>query len=234
MKKIKNKRIWLFSGVVITIVLLNRYFDWSSYLMDVGNIQFLRELVHRNLAVAVGIYMVFTIVGSVILALPGVTFAIMAGVLFGPILGTICCSIAATLGAIFSFLLGRFFLKDSIKPLVMKNQYLKKWLFEGHEANELFVLMITRLVPVFPYNLQNFAYGITDISVVTYSIYSFVFMLPGTAMYTIGTVGVTTKENKILYIGIAIALAVIVIGIGTFLKKRYIQKGRWLCGERKE
>ena len=69
----------------------------------------------------------------------------------------------------------------------MKNKYLKKWLFDESGKNELFVLMITRLVPLFPYNLQNFAYGVTDIPFGTYSIYSFVFMLPGTAMYTVGT-----------------------------------------------
>ena len=119
---------------------------------------------------------------------------------------------------------GRFFLKDGIKPLVMKNKYLKKWLFDESGKNELFVLLITRVVPVFPYNLQNFAYGITDISFRTYTIGSFIFMLPGTAMYTIGTAGITDTENRGLYIGIAIVLAVIVILTGVLLKKKYIQE----------
>ena len=85
-------------------------------------------------------------------------------------------------------------------------------------------MLITRVVPVFPYNLQNFAYGITDISFRTYSIGSFIFMLPGTAMYTIGTAGITDTENRGLYIGIAIVLAVIVILTGVLLKKKYIQE----------
>lgn len=225
MRKIKNKRIWIFGCIAIFILLLNRHFGWSSYFMNRDNIVFLEELIHYNLGIAMGIYILFTIIGSVILALPGVTFAIMAGVLFGPILGTICCSIATTFGAILAFFIGRFFLKDSIKPLVMKNPYLRKWLFEKHGSNEFFLLMMTRLVPVFPYNLQNFAYGITDIRFSTYAIASFIFMLPGTAMYTIGTVGLTSKENQILYIGVAVLLAVIVLGVGAFLKKRYVQKG---------
>ena len=46
--------------------------------------------------------------------------------------------------------------------------------------------MITRLVPLFPYNLQNFAYGVTDMPLKTYAVGTFLFMLPGTAMYTFG------------------------------------------------
>lgn len=167
------------------------------------------------------------------LALPGVTFAIAAGLLFGPLLGTVCCSLATTVGAMLAFIVGRFFLKDSIKPVVMKNKYLKKCLFDESGKNEIFILMITRLVPVFPYNLQNFAYGITDIKFSTYSVGSLVFMLPGTAMYTIGTAGVADKENRVLYIGIALFLAVVVLGIGTVLKKRYVKEEQEEVNEQK-
>ena len=107
--------------------------------------------------------------------------------------------------------------------MVAKNRILKKWLFDDTGCNELFVLMITRLVPVFPFNLQNFAYGITDIRFSTYAIGSLIFMLPGTAMYTVGTAGLADKENRLFYIGIAVVLAVVVTIIGMILKKRYLK-----------
>lgn len=154
----------------------------------------------------------------------GGDIAIVAGLVFGPVLGTICCSVATTLGAMVAFVAGRFFLQDIIKPMAMKNKYLKKWLFDESGNNEVFILMITRLVPLFPYNLQNFAYGVTDIKFSTYSICSLIFMLPGTAMYTVGMAGLADKENRIFYIGIAIVLAGIVIGLGAFLKKHYVQE----------
>ena len=47
-------------------------------------------------------------------------------------------------------------------------------------------------------------------------------MIPGTAMYTIGAAGITSGENRILYIGIAIVLGLTVMGIGGILKKRYL------------
>ena len=83
--------------------------------------------------------------------------------------------------------------------------------------------MVTRLVPVFPFNLQNFADGITDIRFSTYAIGSLIFMLPGTAMYTVGIAGLADKENRLLYIGIAVVLAVVVTIIGMILKKRYLK-----------
>ena len=82
--------------------------------------------------------------------------------------------------------------------------------------------MVTRLVPVFPYNLQNFAYGVTDIGFGTYTVGSFLFMIPGTAMYTVGTAGLADAGNRVLYIGIAAAIAVAVIVTGMLLKKKYI------------
>jgi uncharacterized membrane protein YdjX (TVP38/TMEM64 family) len=75
---------------------------------------------------------------------------------------------------------------------------------------------------VFPYNLQNFAYGVTDISFATYTLGSLIFMLPGTAMYTIGFAGLADREHRWLYIGIALGLAVVVFGMSAWLRKKYI------------
>ena len=220
----KNKKLWIFIGLVAVILVLNHIFGWSSYLGDTDNLAFLKNMIQDNLPGAIAIYMAVTIIGSVVLALPGVTFAILAGLIFGPVLGTVLCTVSATAGAVLAFLAGRFFLRDSIRPTAMKNKYLKKWLFDESGKNQLFVLMITRLVPLFPYNLQNFAYGVTDISFVTYTVGSFVFMIPGTAMYTIGTAGLADAENRMLYIGVALAIAVVVVFAGIILKKKYIQE----------
>ena len=156
-RKVQKGKVWIFTGLVLLVLILNRIFGWSDYLGDPENLGFLENLVQENLAAAILIYLAVTVVGGVVLALPGVTFAILAGLLFGPVLGTILCSVAATIGAALAFVIGRFFLKDSVRPAAMKNKYLRKWLFDQTGQNQLFVLMLTRLVPLFPYNLQNFA-----------------------------------------------------------------------------
>lgn len=223
-KRMNNKKMWVFAGIIFVVLCFNHIFAWSSYIRNMDNLAFLKQAVENNLPYAIAIYMLLTIAGCAFLALPGVTFAIFAGLLFGPLLGTVCCSAATTIGAALAFAAGRFFLKDTIRPMVIKNKYLNKWLFDSSGKNELFVLIITRLVPVFPYNLQNFAYGITDIKFSTYMVGSLVFMLPGTAMYTVGTAGLADKENRMVYMGIAAVLAIGVMGMGIFLKKRYIQE----------
>lgn len=217
-----NKRTILFIIIVGLTILLNNYFGWSNYITNFSNQEYLKNIMQDHMLSAILIYIIFTVVGCVFLALPGVTFAIIAGVIFGPFLGTVCCCIASTIGAGTAFIVGRFFLKDSIKPLVMKNKYLKKWLFDEADNNDLFIIMITRIVPIFPYNLQNFAYGITDISFSKYLLYSFVFMIPGTAMYTFGTAGILDSENRVLYIGIAIIFAAAVIVFANYFKKKYL------------
>ena len=189
------------------------------------NIDMLKNMVKENFLLASLIYIGSTVIASVLLAVPGVTFAIIAGLLFGPWIGTLLCSIAATLGAVFSFIVGRFFLKDSIKPMAVKNKYLKKWLFSENGYDDMFVLMITRLIPVFPYNLQNFAYGTTDMKLSKYTIGTFIFIVPGTAMYTVGAAGFADEKNRIIYIAAAILIAVVVSIIGYLLKKRYIKTG---------
>lgn len=211
--------------LIATLVFLaDRKFRWSAYLSDMENLRFLMDLVQDNLLLAVLIYMVLTVVGCVVLALPGITFALFAGILFGPWLGTLVCLVATTVGAVLAFLVGRYFLHDSIKPLVMKNPWLKKVLFEAEGRRDVVVLMITRLVPLFPYNLQNFAYGITDMGLVPYTLYTFLFMLPGVAIFTIGSAGLTAEGNCWLYFAAAAILMIAVLLLGGIVRKRYLGK----------
>lgn len=224
MKNLSNKKLIAFICAAILVFILNHRFGCLEYFMQCYNPDFMKTMVDENIALAGTIYVLLTIVGCVVLALPGASFAIFAGLVFGPVLGTLLCSLATTIGAAGAFLVGRFFLKESIKPKINKNKYLKKLLFDETGENELFVLMITRLLPIFPYNLQNFAYGITDIKFWNFVVYSCIFMLPGTAMYTVGTAGIADKENRVLYILIALAMAALVFGLGHFLKKRKILK----------
>lgn len=222
----KNRTNWkklvkpgIFVAAILLVFLLNKRFGWSDYITDPRWYQRLQETMQDNYLKVVVIYMVVMVVGCVVLALPGVTFAIIAGTLFGPWMGTLLCSIAATIGAILAFLVGRFFLRDSLREKVIKNKYIDRLLFDKNTKNEMTVLMVTRLVPVFPYNLQNFAYGITDMSLAKYSLGTFIFMIPGTAMYTFGTYAVIDGSNRLFYAAATVVIAAVVIVTSRLLKK---------------
>lgn len=220
--KQKNIKIIVFIIIILAVLVGNHHFGWSAYLSDADHLMFLTEMVKTHQLLAFWIYVGITIVGCVVLALPGITFALVAGMLFGPWLGILACLLATTLGAMLAFLVGRFFLKDAVKPMLEKNKTLKKLLFSDNAKNDIIVLMITRMVPIFPYNLQNFAYGITDIGFVKYSVLTFVFMLPGVSFYTIGAAGLTADSGKGMYFTIAAVLAVIVTVAGVLIRKKYL------------
>ena len=225
MKRIKrlikrHYKLIIFCALVVLVLILNQVFGWSNYLSDSGKLAFLSDMVENNMFAASLIYIGLTIVSCVVLALPGVVFAILAGAIFGPWYGTLLCLIATTIGAIASFIAGRFFLQDSIKPMLEKNKKLKKLLFDDIGRSDIALLAITRLVPIFPYNLQNFAYGVTEMSLIHYSIYTFLFMIPGVALYTFGVAGLTSNTNKGLYFAIAGGLLVLTLLLAWLLKKK--------------
>ncbi|PCG20017.1 VTT domain-containing protein [Brachyspira sp. G79] len=219
--KLKTKYIKLviFFAAVIAVIILNYHYKLHD---RIHNLEDFRNILGDNIVKASIIYIIITAVGSSVLALPGITFALFSGLLFGPVLGIILCSFSATLAAVISFLIARFFLKDTIKPLVEKNKYLNKLLFEEGNKNAILLLMITRLVPLFPYNIQNFAYGITDVSFLQYSLYTFLFMLPGISFFTIASVGVVSENNRYLYFLIAGVILIFVLAVSLFLKRKYI------------
>lgn len=212
----------IFAAIIILILVLNHYFGWSDYLSDTDNLMFLKKTVEENFLWALCIYIVLTIIGCVVLALPGITFAVAAGILFGPFMGIFACLIATTLGAMLAFLVGRFFLKESVKPMLEKNKLLKRLLFSEDGKSDMIVLMITRMVPLFPYNLQNFAYGITDIGFWKYSIFTFIFMLPGVSFFTIGSAGLTAEGDKWKYFLTAGVLAALVTAAGILIQRKFL------------
>lgn len=210
----------IFFLVILLIVALDRIFGFSE-LLSGDSLTMLHNMVEEHIISAALLYVLITIAGCVLLALPGVTFAVLAGVLFGPWLGTALCLLATTLGAVAAFLAARYFLRDWLKPMVMKNALLKRYLFDeaGHSA--IVLLLITRIIPLFPYNLQNFAYGITDIPLLPYTLYTLLFMMPGVALFTVGTVGLTSEEGNMGYLILTLALLATVLLLGRWVKTHH-------------
>lgn len=211
-------------ALMAVVLLLDRHYGWSAFLAGPDALEALRGRVREDLLAASLLYVAATAAGCVLLALPGAAFAVAAGLLFGPVLGSLLCLVAATLGAVLAFLAGRYFLRDAVRPWVERNRYLKRVLFEDAERSGIVLLMVTRLVPLFPYNLQNFAYGITGIGLWPYTLCTFCFMAPGVAFFTLGAAGLGDAENRTLYLMLAGALAVLVTAVGLHLRRRYVRE----------
>ncbi|MFV8833419.1 TVP38/TMEM64 family protein [Aquisalimonas sp. APHAB1-3] len=122
--------------------------------------------------------------------LPGLVFTIAGGVLFGPIFGTVYSLLGATVGAMLAFLVARYAASDLVAAYT--GGRLKK-LIVGVEREGWRFVAFTRLVPIFPFNLLNYALGLTRIGFVPYAIATFICMAPGAFAYTwIGHAGAET------------------------------------------
>jgi uncharacterized membrane protein YdjX (TVP38/TMEM64 family) len=113
--------------------------------------------------------------------LPGSILTLGAGVVFGVFFGTVYVFIGATLGAIAAFLVGRYLARDWIAQKIAGNQKFKA--IDQAVGQEGFkIVLLTRLSPIFPFFLLNYAYGITGVSLKDYAIAS-VGMIPGTITF---------------------------------------------------
>ena len=121
-------------------------------------------------------------VAACILFIPGSIMTIGAGILFGVVRGAIYVSIGATLGATVAFLIGRYFARDWIATKLAGNSTFNE--IDAAVGREGWKIVgLTRLSPVFPFNLLNYAYGLTRVSLRDYVIASWIGMLPGVAMF---------------------------------------------------
>ena len=150
--------------------------------------------------------------GAVVAALPGSAMTVIAGALFGSLIGVIIVSIASTLGAALSFLLARYLARDSVENWLSgkeKFQELDK-LTREHGA---IIVALTRLVPVFPFNLLNYGFGLTRIPFWTYVFWSWLCMIPGTILYVVGTDAVTRalQSGEIPWLLILITAAALAV-----------------------
>jgi len=114
--------------------------------------------------------------------LPGSILTLGAGAVFGVVQGTIYVSIASTLGATAAFLVGKYLARDWVsKKLEAFPKF--KAVDEAVAEGGWRVVGLIRLSPAFPFNLLNYAFGLTQVKLRDYIIASWAGMLPGTIMY---------------------------------------------------
>lgn len=118
---------------------------------------------------------------ATLLFIPGSLLTLKGGCLFGWFWGSVYVLIAAILGAIMAFLLGRYCSRDWVEQKIGKNPKFKA--IDKAVAKEgCKIVLLTRLSPVFPFNLLNYAFGVTQVSLKDYILGS-IGIIPGTVMY---------------------------------------------------
>ncbi len=180
-------------------------------------------------AIFIGIYITVTV-----LFVPGSILTLGAGALFGVLWGTIYVSIGSTIGATAAFLVGRYFMRDWVAAKIAKSERFSAVDDAiGREGGKIIFLL--RLSPIFPFNLSNYAFSLTKVSLGSYVLASWAGMIPGTIMYVyigsliesvaaLGTEGrVRTTAEWVLY-GVGLVATVAVTIYVTRIARRAISQ----------
>ncbi len=118
---------------------------------------------------------------ATVLFLPGSILVLAGGALFGPVWVAAYTLLGATAGATLAFLAARYVASGWVAT---KAGGRMKQLIAGVEAEGWRFVAFVRLVPLFPFNLLNYALGLTRIRLLHYLLASAVCMAPGTIAYT--------------------------------------------------
>jgi len=166
------------AGLILAIIVIGALFKIFNVQMVLRNAL---DWIAGQGILGAGVYVLLYIMATVLM-MPGSILTLGAGVIYGVVWGSLLVSMAATLAATAAFLVGRYFARDWVSKKIEGNEKFKA--IDSAVAKEGWKIVgLTRLSPIFPFNLLNYAYGLTKVSLRDYFFASWIGMIPGTIMY---------------------------------------------------
>ncbi|MER3434094.1 MAG: hypothetical protein C4288_11855 [Leptolyngbya sp. ERB_1_1] len=135
----------------------------------------------QNLGSLGAIAFIVLYIFAAVFFIPGTILTLGAGAVFGVVAGSVYVFVGSTLGAIAAFLVGRYWARDWVARRIEGNEKFKA-IGDAVAKEGLKVVILTRLSPVFPFTLLNYAFGVTRVTLKDFAI-GCVGMIPGTVMY---------------------------------------------------
>ena len=207
-------RILIFVGVLLLLAAAAFTLPVSDWLTA------LVEWIGANRGISWLVF-IFAYIIATVLLLPGSILTLSAGFLFGLPLGYALVSAGSVVGACCAFLLGRYFARDWVAQQISGNAKFSA-LDNAVRDKGFVIVLLTRLSPVFPFNLLNYAMGITGVKFGSYALGSWLGMIPGTILYVyLGSAAQNISEvfsgeaasgsNWLLYVGLAATVVLTVV-----------------------
>jgi uncharacterized membrane protein YdjX (TVP38/TMEM64 family) len=205
-------------ALVIAILMMARFLGLADRLGDLRD--WIKSLGSLGAVVFLLIYVV-----AVVAALPAAPISVAAAALFGSVWGVILINIGATLGAALAFLVGRYFAREAVVNWLGQNEKFRRLdhLTEEHGA---IIVALTRLVPIFPFNLLNYGFGLTRVPFWTYTFWTWLCIIPGTVLYVVGADAVLqgVAQGRVPWtLVLAFGAALIILTILVSFAKRRLQ-----------
>ena len=226
-KRTATIRLVVLIVLVAALITATIVFDVNTYLRDV--LEWVRDRGAAGVLIFGAVYITATV-----FFVPGSILTLGAGFIYGVVWGSIYVSVASTLGATAAFIVGRYFARDWIAAKVAGNKRFAA--IDDAVGDEGWKIVgLTRLSPIFPFNLLNYAYGLTKVPLRDYFFASWIGMMPGTVMYVyigslagdLATLGAgeraRTTGEWVLY-GVGLLATVAVTIFVTRLARRALQR----------
>ena len=176
----RSRRVWLLVAVLlVAVVVLAIVFRLPSraQLMLRTALEYIRQLGQWGPVLFILLYII-----ACVAVVPASILTIGAGTIFGIVEGCIYVSIAATTGATVAFLVGRYFARGWITRRIGKHPAFVA--IDQAVADEGWkIVFLTRLCPIFPFFLMNYAYGLTRISLRHYVLATWIGIIPGSSLF---------------------------------------------------
>ena len=168
-------RVVVIAAGVAVLLLLAYLLDARAWL--VSALEWIRGLGPWGPVAFCALYVV-----ACVLLLPGSVLSLGAGVVFGLATGVVVVSISATLGATAAFLVGRYLARGWVERTIAANPRFQ--VIDAAVAREGWkIVALLRLSPVVPFNVLNYAFGVTRVRLRDYVLASWAGMLPGVLLY---------------------------------------------------
>ncbi|MHC5185045.1 MAG: TVP38/TMEM64 family protein [Planctomycetota bacterium] len=204
----KVVRIILIVAVIATLLISAKIFDLQQIFRD--TLAWISGLGSIAPLIFIAIYVL-----ACVLLLPGSILTLGAGVVFGAVKGSIVVSIASTLGATCAFLVGRYLARGWVTGKIAGNENFKA--IDDAVAREGWkIVLLTRLSPVFPFNLLNYAFGLTQVGTI---MYVYIGSLAGD-LASLGTGDRTRTTGEWILYGVGLLATLAVTVFVTRLAKR--------------
>jgi uncharacterized membrane protein YdjX (TVP38/TMEM64 family) len=219
--RLKNKRNWkrlvILLLFIALIFIIGRLIDVDRYLTVV------QRWVWR-LGPWGGIFFIFIYVGATLLLLPGTPFTLLAAFLFGSLWGYLVMVVASTLAAASAFLIARYGARNRVEEMLSSAGTFQK-LLAMVEENQFISIIFVRVVPFFPFAINNYALGLTKIRFWSYMLYSELVFIPMNAVLVLGAFAIYRAmmrgEISWLLIGSTTAAGILVLLLARVAKRTF-------------
>jgi uncharacterized membrane protein YdjX (TVP38/TMEM64 family) len=166
-----RRHFWFFAVVIYVAVVFVLWFRYQSLV----NLASIEALIRQHAALSVPVFAAIYAV-AVSVMLPTLPLNVFAGWFWGGILGGVVSALAATLGSIVSFLIARGAFGELLAGWAARRY--SGDLINRMNRNDWKVLLFIRLTPIFPTGPINFLFGMTQMRLSVFTLWTIVGLIP--------------------------------------------------------